>query len=99
MCIRDSVCDAADGLNFPFLVDRTCHRQILTDGQFCQRGQDAVKFCTGCAVPVNAVVILLEADTVSYTHLVRPGVPVRARRGRYRGGLRHRTNRPCGTEP
>ena len=30
---------------------------------------------------------------------VRPGVPVRARRGRYRGGLRHRTNRPCGTEP
>ena len=30
---------------------------------------------------------------------VRPGVPMCARRGRYRGGLRHRTDRPCGAEP
>ena len=33
---------AADCLNFALLIHRACHRQILPNRQFCQRGKNAV---------------------------------------------------------
>lgn len=56
----DLMGNTANCLDLAALVHRTGHRQILPDRQLCQRGQDAVKLCTGCAVAVNAVVTLLK---------------------------------------
>ena len=51
----------ADGLNLTLLVNRAGYRQILTDWQISQRRDNAVQFGTGCAVAINAVIVLLKA--------------------------------------
>ena len=47
---------AADRLHVAFLVDRTCHGDVLLDGHTGETGDDGVEFCRGRAVAVDRTV-------------------------------------------
>ena len=64
----DLLVDAADGLNFAVLIDRSGHRQILPQRDVRQRRQQRIEFGGRRAVALDAAIGLLEHQTGEQRH-------------------------------